>query len=133
MNPSLFLFFWMALIVGFAKAVADTLMTHYSGSVFSFEADNSFFGEKSWVRKYKNFDPAQGERFFLSSTLLVFLTDGWHLSNAIQMAAFVNAMYIGMNWHLKMNSIEALAMFWSFRSMSFHFFYTYGLRAYWKK
>lgn len=133
MYPSLFLFLWMALIIGFCKAISDTLMTHYSGSVFCLEEDNGFFGKNSWVRKYKNFDPSQGERFFLSSTFLVFLTDGWHLSNAVQMAAFMNALYIGINWKLEINSLEALFMFWSIRTMSFHFFYTYGLRAHWKK
>jgi len=32
-----------------------------------------------WTFKWRNGDPSQGEAFPLSSTVLVFLTDGWHL------------------------------------------------------
>lgn len=32
----------------------------------------------TWTRKYKNGDPAQGEAFFLSTTLLVSWTDPYH-------------------------------------------------------
>lgn len=32
----------------------------------------------TWPRKYKNGDPAQGEAFFLSTTLFVSLTDPYH-------------------------------------------------------
>lgn len=34
----------------------------------------------SWVRKWKNGDPRQGEAFPGSSTFFVAFTDGWHLA-----------------------------------------------------
>lgn len=34
----------------------------------------------AWRNKWKNGDPEQGEAFFLSSTMLSYLTDGWHLT-----------------------------------------------------
>lgn len=34
---------------------------------------------RSWKNKWKNGDPAQGERWFTSSTLTVLFSDGWHL------------------------------------------------------
>ena len=33
----------------------------------------------SWRNKYKNGDPKQGEKFPFSTTILVSLTDPWHL------------------------------------------------------
>ena len=33
----------------------------------------------SWRNKWRNGDPMQGEKFWLSSTLFVFMTDGWHM------------------------------------------------------
>ena len=38
----------------------------------------------SWRNKWKNGDPDQGERFLFSSSLLVWLTDGWHLFKMLQ-------------------------------------------------
>lgn len=33
----------------------------------------------SWKNKYKNNNPVYGEKFLGSTTVFVFLTDGWHL------------------------------------------------------
>lgn len=44
----------------------------------------------SWKNKWKNGDPKQGERWFTSSTITVFLTDGWHLMQFI----FLNALFL---------------------------------------
>jgi len=38
----------------------------------------------SWKSKWKDGDYIKGERFPLSSTMLVFLTDGWHLMKWIR-------------------------------------------------
>lgn len=42
-----------------------------------------FNGLESWQNKWKNGDPAQGEKFFLSSTVLAFTTDAPHASNMV--------------------------------------------------
>lgn len=72
-----FLFF---IISGMCEAVMDTLQFHYESSYF-FKFKNRLFWDPSvsWKNKYKDGDPTNGERFFLSKTLLVGLTDGWHL------------------------------------------------------
>jgi len=58
----------------------DTLTFHYEESVFKSLDDQEFWDpSQSWTNKYKNNDPTQGEKFFLSTTSLVFLTDAWHL------------------------------------------------------
>jgi hypothetical protein len=56
-----------------------------SNAVMDASAEGRLKGEywiknKSWRYKYKDGNPALGEKFFGSSTFLVFLTDGWHLA-----------------------------------------------------
>lgn len=60
-------------------------------------ADPTFWDRnRSWQRKWKNGDPSQGEAFPLSSTALVFLTDGYHLSRYARNRFMFIA--IGFNW-----------------------------------
>lgn len=63
----------LVIIAGLAEGIMDYIWFHYKG-------DNSFLNpDLSWRNKWKHGNPKYGERFFLSSTILVFLTDGWHL------------------------------------------------------
>ena len=53
----------------------------------------------SWVNKWKNGDKEQGERFFLSSTVLVGFTDLWHFAQLVfhsswQLAIAIHTDYI---------------------------------------
>lgn len=47
---------------------------------------------ESWRNKWKDGDPEKGEKFFGSSTFLVWLTDGWHLFQAI----FLYSLILGL-------------------------------------
>lgn len=60
-------------VAGGFDGSAEFLKHHYTG--------NSQFWNpsQSWHNKWRNGDPAQGEKFFLSSTALVGLTDGYHM------------------------------------------------------
>jgi len=75
---------FMFLAAGLFKAVSDVLADKFSSSVF--RNRNPFFWDKkqSWQNKYKNRDKDQGPRFPGSTTIFVFLTDAWHLSNFFQ-------------------------------------------------
>lgn len=64
-------------IAGCAEAAMEHLQFHYKGG-------NPFFNKDSWKLKYKNNDPKQGPKFLFSTTLLVWLTDGWHLFKFIR-------------------------------------------------
>jgi hypothetical protein len=70
--------FWIGIVssiflAGICEGVMDYLQFRYS-------KDNKFWNPKlSWVNKWKDGKRENGERFFLSSTILVFVTDGWHL------------------------------------------------------
>lgn len=69
----IFLFF-----AGLFKGIMDLISFRLYYSIFS---DITFFNpKKSWVYKWKNNNPLNGERFFGSSTFLVGITDGWHLA-----------------------------------------------------
>ena len=57
-----------------------TLQFHYNESYFVRFNPKFWDPSSSWVNKYKNNDPKQGEKFFGSTTFLVMLSDGFHLS-----------------------------------------------------
>ena len=81
---------------GTFNAPMDKLQFHYEQSIFSNwnnkDPDKAGFWDdprkESWKRKYKNQDQAQGPAFFLSTTLLVFLTDAWHLFQTLMFYCF---------------------------------------------
>ncbi len=66
------------LISGMCEGVMDTLLFHYKRFKDKHpNASSQYWNpEYSWLNKYNaHFKP----KFFLSTTALVFLTDGWHL------------------------------------------------------
>ena len=50
--------------------------------------------DDSWTNKWKNGDPSKGEKFPLSSTLLVWLTDRWHFYNACRTVAIFASIFL---------------------------------------
>ena len=74
----------LTVLSGISKAITDV------SALTTIKDKLSQWGLGWWKKsyssnnKYKNLDPAQGERFFLSTTLLVFLTDAWHLFGFLQ-------------------------------------------------
>lgn len=67
---------------GLSNGVMDSLQFHYPATAFSnAQRFNQQFWNpaESWRNKYRNSDVKQGEAFVGSSTVFVFLTDGWHL------------------------------------------------------
>ena len=86
----------MLSLAAIAKAVMDTLMFHYSTSIF--KKRNRLFWDpaKSWRNKYALGKPEQGAKFFLSTTLLVGITDAWHLFQMIKWALVFGAVYLSM-------------------------------------
>lgn len=64
----------------------DVLQFRYAKSVFVTLPNQQWWDpKKSWTNKWKNGDPRQGEAFFLSSTMLVALTDAWHAAKTIML------------------------------------------------
>lgn len=68
----------LLILAGACNGVMDALQFHYPKTGFS--EDSRFWNPKtSWENKWKGGDPKNGPAFFLSTSALVFLTDGWHL------------------------------------------------------
>lgn len=76
----LLLSIFLIILSGIAEGVMDTIQFHYMSSKFK-DFKNHLFWDPyhSWRNKYKNGNPEEGERFPLSTTLLVGFTDAWHL------------------------------------------------------
>lgn len=76
-------------ISGIGKAIRDTLAHHFERSVFK-DLNPLFWNPVlSGNNKWKNGDRNQGEKFFLSTTLLVSLTEGWHIGETINVLFLV--------------------------------------------
>jgi hypothetical protein len=69
----------LVLFAGLCNANMDALKFRWGHYRWA-ERLYKYAGPNSWKNKYKQRDPEQGPRFFLSTTALVFLTDFWHLS-----------------------------------------------------
>jgi hypothetical protein len=129
MNWTVFTFVFLSVIVaGVAKAVSDFL-SHY-------RSNQDLWWGNSPSRKYKAnstkpgnhwyyfgiYTPAREERFIFSSTILVWLTDGWHFFNAVQKVAWIFAILVAVNFT---NWIWFTVGIYLFSSGSFFAFYNY--------
>ena len=75
----------------------DSLQFHFQRTPFADASrfDRAFWDPAvSWKNKYADGDPAHGELFPLSSTALVFLTDGWHLAKFCMLKAFLFSVLV---------------------------------------
>lgn len=70
-----------AFLSGAADGTAETLRDHYHEFKITFPNANDQFWNPSisWKNKYRNGDYTQGPKFPLSTTALVWVTDGFHL------------------------------------------------------
>jgi hypothetical protein len=72
--------FLLFILSGMFEAVMDKLQFHYDLSIFKNFKNQLFWDPKiSWKNKYEDGNPMKGERFFLSKSLFVGVTDAWHL------------------------------------------------------
>ena len=86
----------LVLIAGISNAMMDTLKNQWPVSRWSGLPFTHWWfrwsGPSSWHNKWKNGIRSEGPRFFLSSTALVFLTDGWHFFQFLWGTCFVLAI-----------------------------------------
>jgi hypothetical protein len=120
--------FILILISAVAKSVMDKLQFHYGRSIFLKFKNQQFWNpEISWKNKWKNGDKLQGESFFLSSTVLVFTTDAWHLFQNI----FLNSLFLGLFFitFKEISWLKALLFLLSrvIFGLTFTYVYTYKL------
>ena len=68
----------LIIISAISESIMDKIQFHFEKSIFNDNSSNRLFWNPlySWENKW-NKDLTK-PKFFLSTTLLVFLTDGWH-------------------------------------------------------
>jgi hypothetical protein len=112
----------LIIISGIAKAICDLS----SDDKIKFKPETYWVKSKSWVNKWKNGDPKQGEKFWGSSRWFVSFTDAWHLFGLIERISFaiafiLSGLLIASNiWFI----FFALGCYILFATI-FHIFYTY--------
>lgn len=108
------------------KAICDKLQFHFSTSIFSDSRFNENFWnpELSHKRKWKNGRKEDGEAFLFSSTLLVFLTDAWHLFQNIQWTLVALAI-VKYEVIVRNHFIDFLILRIPIYMTIFHVFFTY--------
>ena len=78
---------------GILNACMDILRFKYSTSIFRFCKNQQWIDPAlSWHNKWKNGDETQGEKFFGSSTFLVFVTDLWHFCKFLMLLLIMGAI-----------------------------------------
>lgn len=97
-------------LAAICDAVMDKLGFHYDRSIFRRKGHETVEHQYYWdpsvshLNKYKGRDAKKGPRFFGSTTIFVFLTDAWHLSqflmNLFIIFTVVTALYLEytINW-----------------------------------
>jgi hypothetical protein len=92
----------LIILSGMAEAIMDTLQFHYDTSIFKkFKNQRFWYPGFSWMNKWKDGDPKNGERFLGSSTIFVGFTDAWHLFKFIHnQTLFLGLLFIaGISFH----------------------------------
>lgn len=110
----------LAITIGTTKAIQDKLQFHFDNSIFS-KLGNFWNPQQSWKNKWKNGNKEEGEKFFLSSTLLVSLTDAWHLFGLIRNFSIFLALGILIS---PMSALYYIAFILTFDSLFTYVFET---------
>ena len=86
----------LVLVAGSAKGFNETLHFNYKvfQNTFPGANENWFNPQVSWRNKYKNGDPENGSKFFLSTSVFVMFTDQYHLNNFINRVALMSALVV---------------------------------------
>ena len=91
-------------IFGISKAICDVSECCFNNSKLAKLNPLFWDKHKSWKNKWKGGVAANGEKFFGSSTFLVWITDAWHLFNMLSylslfIAGYLTAKYLD-KWYL---------------------------------
>ena len=111
----------LIFIASVCKAVQDTILFHFSDSIFSNLSDwwNPAVSDNF---KWKNGDEKQGEKFPFSSTAFVWTTDAWHFFQMIQYTCIFLSFLFYKPVYIPIVDIIGIKLFWS---GSFELFWKY--------
>ena len=93
----------LVMLAAISKAVMDTLQFHFSRSVFKEWNEFYFHPAFSWANKYKDVVTLK-PKFWGSTTIFSFITDGWHLFQAFYLLFIFTAIVIHQPFFVTINS-----------------------------
>jgi len=108
----------LLIISAISKSICDISESCFSTSKLSSLNPNFWNKHASAGNKWKNGDKSQGEKFLFSSTILVFLTDAWHLFDVIRDLSLIAAIILT-------NNIWLLIAIYPVRQLLFQITYSY--------
>lgn len=116
-----------SLLTGLSKAVMDTLSLNelFDNSILKrWKSDFFDSKERTWGNKWRRGLRQNGERFPLSSTALVWLTDGWHAAQFATsffgtIAVVLGALFFAKHSSVFYTLIWTAAGFWTLRGLAF--------------
>jgi len=119
--------FILFVFAGIFEAVMDKLQFHYEISIFKKFKNQLFWNPTiSWRNKYKDGDPTKGEKFFLSKTLFVGLTDAWHLFKLLRtLSIFIGIFFLFIPCVTKMECLLFVIIARVLFGISFTIFYNF--------
>ena len=116
----------LTIIAGISKSITDCIVFNYEQSIFSgcVLLWNEWNPHKSWKNKYKTDEHGRivtknGKKvpkFFLSNTVLVFLTDPWHFFDFLRTLCIFAIALLIPTWYIV---VVAYVLF----HIVFHVFY----------
>ena len=115
------------ILAGILNACMDVLQFKYEFSIFRFWKHQQWINpSKSWKNKWKNTvelwnDGIRKEKFFGSSTFLVFLTDFWHLCKFLMLLLLAGSVVF---YHPIINWWVDLLLIYSIFTIIFELFYS---------
>lgn len=98
----------------------DMLQFKYEQSIFAELNRPQFWNPAlSWKNKYEDYDKGElGEKFFGSKSVLVFLTDGWHLLKVGMLSSLSIAIAILLpDWNLGWGWLDGVAQLLAIRAV----------------
>jgi hypothetical protein len=110
--------FWLLACV--CNSIMDVLSTRYDVSIFGNYSNQLFWDWRiSWRNKWKLGDKSNGEKYLFSSSIFVFLTDGWHLFKALMLLFLILTIY----FYVPIFGILDIPLFFISWGITFELFY----------
>ena len=113
---------FLTFLFGLSKALCDISESGFYTS--KLEGLNPQFWDKhkSWRNKWKGGVAANGEKFFGSSTFLVWITDAWHLFNGL---SYLSLFFIAVLTVMMTHNVFYIALVFSMSFIFFELIYKY--------
>lgn len=113
---------FLVILFGISKAICDISESGFSTSKFRNLNPQFWDKHKSWRNKWKGGVAANGEKFFGSSTFLVWTTDAWHFFNGL---SYLSLFCIAVLTVIMTHNIFYIALVFSLSFIFFELIYKY--------